>query len=161
MTILIGLIYAMNLWLSRTKEDKFAYKVLKPLSLSIILGSLISSSMMFASNWIISEKYSSFILFDKLYFTQEVLFYLGYIFIFIYVFIRKEPYKIIKNSFYLSSVLLLVAVLSHNIISGFNIFRTYREGMYEIFFTDILLFILSIILFYFSRKLPKEYITFK
>jgi len=91
MTILIGLIYAMNLWLSRTKEDKFAYKVLKPLSLSIILGSLISSSMMFASNWIISEKYSSFILFDKLYFTQEVLFYLGYIFIFIYVFIRKEP----------------------------------------------------------------------
>jgi len=160
-TMLIGLIYAMALWLSRTKEDKFSYKVLKPLSLSIILGSLVSASMMFASNWMIDKDYNSFVLLNNLYFTQEVLFYLVYIFMFIYIFITKEPYKIIKNSFYISSLLLLVAILSHNFMSGFSLFRTYKEEMYEIFFTDILLFVLSIIFFYFAKKLPKKYISFR
>jgi len=161
MTMLVGLVYAMNLWLSRTKEDKFSYKVLKPLSLSIILGSLIAASMMFASNWIIPKNYFSFVLFDKFFFTQEVLFYLVYLLIFVYIIIKKDAFQIIKNSFYLSSILLFVAVLAHNFGSEFNIFKTYQEGMYEIFFTDISLAIVSVILFFFSKKLPKEHISFK
>ena len=161
MTMLVGLIYAMNLWLSRKKEDTFSYKVLKPLSMTIILGSLVTASLMFASNWIIPKGYTSFILFDKLQHTQYILFYLTYVLIFIYILIIKEPVKIVRNSFYVSSILLLIAFLAHNFMSGFDIIKTYNEGMYEIFGTDIALLLVSIALFIFAKKLPARYIEFK
>ena len=160
MSMLVGLVYAMTLWLKRTQADKFSYKVLKPLSLSIMLGSLIAASMLFASNWIIPKGYFSFVLFDKFLFTQEVLFYLVYLAVFIYIIIKKDTLIIIKNSFYLSSFLLFIAVLAHTINSEFNIFNTYEKAMYEIFFTDIALTITAVSLFFFAKKIPKEYIDF-
>jgi len=161
MIMLVGLVYAMNLWLERAKKDKFSYKVLKPLSLSIILGSLVSASLLFAITWIIPKDYTSFILFDKLQVTHRVFFYLTYFFMFIYVFIKKEPISIIRNSFYISSALLMIAFFAHNFMSGFTIFRTYNEGMYEIFGTDIALLLVSIVLFIFAKRLPEKYIEFK
>ena len=121
MVMLVGLVYAMTLWLSRKKEDKFSYKVLKPLSFTIILGSLISTSVLFASNWIIPKGYSSFNLFDSFYFTQEILFYVTYVLLFIYVIVQKNSIKIIRSTFYLSLLLLFVAFIAHNLMSDFTI----------------------------------------
>jgi len=160
-TMLVGLVFAMTLWLSRKNQDTFSYKVLKPLSLTIILGSLISASVVFASNWLIPKGYTSFILFDKLHFTQSVLFYFTYVFFFIYVCIKKDSVKIIRTSFYLSSMLLVIAFLAHNIMSGFTIFRTYSEGMYEIFGTDIALILVATGLILLAKKIPKKYLEFK
>ena len=161
MTMLVGLVYAMTLWLSRKNKDAFSYKVLKPLSLTIIVGSLVSASMIFASNWLIPKGYISFTLFDTFYFTQEVIFYLVYIFMFVYVLIQKEPFKIIKNSFYLSSILLVIAVLAHNFVGGFTMLETYEKGMYSIFGTDIALILVAISIFLFARKLNEKNIGFK
>ena len=161
MTMLVGLVYAMTLWLSRKNKNAFSYKVLKPLSLTIIMGSLISASVLFASNWLIPKGYISFTLFDIFYFTQEVLFYVTYLLFFIYIMIKKDSVKIIRTSFYISSLLLFIAFISHNFMSGFNIFRTYKEGMYQIFGTDLTLVIIFIVLFIFARKIPKKYLEFK
>ena len=87
--------------------------------------------------------------------------YVQLLVILIYVFIKKDPIKIVKNSFYISSALLLIAFIAHNFMSGFNIFTTYNEGMYEIFGTDIALLLVSILLFIFTKRLPDKYIDFK
>jgi len=161
MTMLVGLLYAMTLWLSRANQDNFSYKVLKPLSLTIIMGSLISASVMFASNWLIPKGYTSFILFDTFYFTHNILFYMTYVLFFVYIYIKKDTVKIIRTSFYLSSVLLLLSVVAHNFMSDFNLFSTYEKGMYEIFGTDIALILVAFGLYLAAKKIPKKYLEFK
>ena len=155
--IFAGTVFSMNLWLERANKDKFTFKVLKPLSLTIALGSLVSASSLFAITWIIPKAYSSFTLFDELYFTHEFIFYVIYLLVFIYIFIKKDYYKTIQNCFYFSSLLLLIAFISHNIFSGYTIMSTFTSGMYEIFIMDVLLIIGSLLLFVVAKKLSRKY----
>ena len=155
--IFAGTVFSMNLWLERANKDKFTFKVLKPLSLTIALGSLVSASSLFAITWIIPKAYSSFTLFDELYFTHEFIFYITYLLVFIYIFIKKDSYKTIQNCFYFSSLLLLIAFISHNIFSEYTVMSTFTSGMYEIFIMDVLLIIGSLLLFVVAKKLSRKY----
>ena len=159
LTIFMGLVAAMLLWLERSKKDKFSYKVIKPLSFTIMLGSLISASALFATTWLIPKKYMYFNMFDKLYSTQEIIFYVIYLLLFIYILIKKDLYLVTKNSFRLSAILLIVAVISHGIFSGYTLFSSYFNGLTEIFFVDIVLIFFALLFILFSVKLSKKYFT--
>jgi len=156
-SIFIGLVMAMLLWLERSKKDKFSYKVIKPLSFTIMLGSLIASSALFATNWLIPKKYLYFNILDKLHNTQEFLFYLIYLLLFIFIFIKKDLYIVTKRSFFLSGILLFIAVISHGLASGYNLIHSFNEGFTEIFLMDLTLLIMSIILIIFSKKISPKY----
>ncbi|RXJ68914.1 hypothetical protein CRV08_05615 [Halarcobacter ebronensis] len=156
---LIGLIYAMILWLERAKKDNFTFKVLKPFSFTIILGSMTSFSLLLATNWLL-KGYTSFSLGSNLFFTQEFIFYLAYLFIFLLILIQKDLYKTSKLSLYLSAIFMLIAVISHNINSGFNLISLYKKELFEIFYTDISFILFAIALFLIAFKLKKEYFTF-
>lgn len=158
--ILFGLLYAMALWFERAKQDKFMFKIIKPLTFTIFLGSLISTSLLFASTWLIEKKYLYFNMMEKLYNTQEVLFYLVFLLIFILILIKKDLFKVTKYVFFITSILLLVAVISHNTMSKYNLWTLLDNGFMEIFYTDIVLLIISIIFFIISIKLPEKYFIF-
>ena len=155
--ILFGLIYAMFLWLFRAKKDKFTYKILKPFSFTILLGSLVSSAALFLSAWIIPKKYMHFNFLNSLLNTQELIFYFVFILIFIFILIKKDIFLVTKNSFLLVAILLILSVLAHQIFSGFNFIQLFKNDLYIIAFVDIILlsFALFFILLYF--KLPKKY----
>ncbi|WP_108061838.1 PepSY-associated TM helix domain-containing protein [Poseidonibacter lekithochrous] len=157
LTIFIGLVFAMVLWLERSKKDSFSYKVIKPLSFTIMLGSLLSASTLFATTWLIPKKYMYFNFLDKLQNTQEILFYAVYFLLFIYILIKKDLFIITKNSFKLSALLLIVAVISHGIMSGYTLFNSYYRGLTEIFFTDLVLIFVALLFLLFSSKLNEKY----
>ncbi|WP_419768183.1 PepSY domain-containing protein [Arcobacter sp.] len=156
-TILFGVTVGLLLWMQRAKKDKFTYKVLQPLSYTVVLGSLISASLLFATTWLIPKQYMYFNLLNTLYNVQEVLFYSVFILIFIYIKIISSLYKVTKHSLFFSGLLLIIATLSHNFTSGFNLFKSFSLGLNEIFFTDLVLFFLGILLIYFSYKLPVKF----
>lgn len=157
LTIFIGLVSAMVLWLERSKKDSFSYKVIKPLSFTIMLGSVLSASALFATTWLIPKKYMYFTLMDKLYNTQEILFYMIYFLLFIYILIKKDLFLITKNSFRISALLLVIAVLSHGAMSGFTLINSYHNGLIEVFFVDIVLIIVAILFILFSSKVSEKY----
>ncbi|XOB62743.1 PepSY domain-containing protein [Campylobacterota bacterium DY0563] len=157
---LIGLIYAMTLWLERAKKDKFTFKVLKPLSFTIILGSVVSFATLLASNWSLPNNFVSFSLNNKLYFTQEVFFYMVFVFVFLMIYIQKDLFKTTKLSLYISSFLMVFAVICHNIYSGFTLITLYKENLLEIFFTDIAFIVFAFIFFILAFKLKKEQFSF-
>ena len=155
--ILFGITASLLLWMHRAKKDKFTYKVLEPLSYTIVLGSLLSCSLLFATNWMIPKQYMHFNLLNNLYNTQEVLFYISFVLIFIYIKIASSLYKASKYTLFFSGILFIIASISHNLTSGFNIYKSYKLGLSEIFFTDLILFCLGLLLIYFSYKLPIKY----
>lgn len=157
LVILFGIGTAMLLWLHRAKQDKFSYKVLNPSIYTLVLGSLLSASALFATSWTIPKQYLHFTLYEKLYNTQEVIFYAVFALFFIYVLIRKNQYKIIRDTLILSAIFLLTAVISHNMVSEISILSAYSLGLTEIFFVDIALLITSILLLLAYEKLPLKY----
>lgn len=155
--IFMGLLSAFLLWFYRAKEDKFSFRVLKPLSFTIILGSLFSTSLLFATTWIIPKKSMFFNFMEQLYSLQEVLFYLAFILVFILILTIKDLYKVCIYIFTLSALCFLTSVISHGITSNYHMLKTYQLGLYEIFFTDLSLIFVSIILIVIAKKIPKKY----
>ena len=156
--ILFGIIAAVLLWLQRSKTDKFSYKVLRPLSFTIMLGSLLSSATLFATTWLIPNSYMHFTWSNKLYNTQELIFYAMFVLMFLYIFIKKDMFVITKHTFILSAILLITAAISHASVSGYSLFNSYDKGLTEIFFTDLVLIFTAILFILISRKLPKTYL---
>ena len=159
-SILIGLVFAMSLWLERAKKDKFSYKVLKPLSFTIILGSLISSSFLFASTWLIPKTAVFYTFMGERYSTQETLFYLCFLVLLAVILFKKDLFKITKYTCYLSSVFLICAVISHEFFSGYSFIRLYQEGLIQILASDIILLLVAALLIFTGKKLPKKYFEF-
>jgi|GEM_PF-4038116 len=157
--MLLGLISAVILWLHRSKKEKFSYRVLKPLSFTVMLGSLLSASTLFATTWLIPKAYMHFTWSNKIYNTQEIIFYAVYLLVFIYIFFKKDIYKVTKHSFVISAILLITAVISHASVSGYSLFNSYDKGLTEIFFMDLSLIFVSLLFILISRKLPKEYLN--
>lgn len=157
LSILVGLISAILLWLKRSKEDKFSYKVLRPLSFTIMLGSLLSSSILFATAWLIPKSYLYINFLGSRYSSQELIFYFTFLTIFIFILIKKDLYKITKYSFIISSFLLIISVISHGVMSGYSIFSTLEKGYIEIFLTDFVLIIIALVFINLSKKITREY----
>ena len=159
-SILIGLVFAMSLWLERAKKDKFSYKVLKPLSFTIILGSLISSSFLFASVWFIPKSAVFYSFMGERYSTQETLFYLCFLVLLAVILFKKDLFKITKYTCYLSSGFLICAVIAHELFSGYSFIRLYQEGLIQILASDIILLLVAALLIFTGKKLPKKYFEF-
>lgn len=158
--ILIGLSFAMVLYLERSKKSRFSYKVLKPLSFTIMLGSLISSSLLFVSAWLIPKAYMFIDFLGKRQSTQELIFYSVFILVFIFILFKKDIYKVTKYSFYLSAFLLISAVIAHDINSAYSIFTLLEAGLTRIFISELFLLFISTIFIYIAKKLPQKYFNF-
>ena len=159
--ILFGITAGLLLWLKRAKEDSFSFKVLEPLSYTIILGSILSSAVLFASTWIIPKKFMYVTLLNTLYNVQEALFYLSFFLLFIFIKYQKSVYKATKKSLLFSGILFIVAVIAHGINGPVNILNTLSIGLKEIFFTDLILLLIGAVLVYISLKLSPTYFTHK
>lgn len=159
--ILFGLVYSAFLWLFRQKKDSFTYKVLKPISFTIILGSIISSSALFLTAWTIPKKYMHFYLIDSLFSTQEVIFYATFILVFIFILIKKNIYIVSKYSSLVAGIFLILSVLAHQLFSGFNFITLFAKDLYIIGFVDITLLILGLIYIFIYFKLPIKYFDFE
>lgn len=146
--ILVGVVFALTLWLTRSKENTLSYKILRPLTFTIILGSILSTALLFASTWIIPAEYLAY---------QEQLFYISYLLLFIYIYIKNNLFKSAKFILFLSSLLFLSSVISHQISTGYSIFRAYQENLNEVFIMDIALLVIALILFLSSVKLSNKY----
>lgn len=151
--ILAGLTYAMLLWLKRTSEDKFSHKVLKPLSFTIMLGSVLSASALFATSWIIPKAYMHFTFLEKFFNTQEVIFYFVFLLLFIYVLIKKDLAHILKQVLTLSAFLLIIALIAHQVLSGVNFFNFISKDIYIPIYSDCALLLFAGLFLFATRKI--------
>lgn len=159
--MLFGLISSLMLWFERVKKENYIYVFMKPIIFTILLGSLISSCFLFATNWFIKKEYYQFELLEKSFITHEVLFYISFIFVFIFIKYINNLHIVSKYSFLISCIFLLIAVLSHNIISTYNIFNTYSNELKEVFYVDLALLIISICFYLIYKFLPEKYFEFE
>lgn len=146
--ILVGISFALTLWLSRANKTSFSYKFMRPFSFSIILGSIFGTALLFATTWIIPLEYI---------YLQELVFYLSFLCIFAYLYVRNNLFLSTKTILIMSSILFFIAFISHWLNSGFSPLRSYMEGLKEVFIMDIALLSLSILLLFLTMKLPIKY----
>jgi len=125
--ILIGLVFAMTLYLERAKKETLSFKILRPLSFTIILGSILSASVLFSSAWLLPKAYMFFDFFDKRLSSQELLFYFTFIFTFILIYAQKNLFKSTKYIFNASGFFLLLAVFAHDFLSNIALLTCIRK----------------------------------
>lgn len=146
--ILVGVTFSLTLWLSRAKENTLSYKFLRPFSFTIILGSIFSTALLFASTWLLPKEMISY---------QEPIFYLSYVFLYIFIYLKNNIFSSAKITLFLSSFLFLSSVILHQINTGYSIIRSYTENLNEVFIMDIALIFISLVLFLSAMKLSNKY----
>ena len=155
--ILTGLVFSALLWMKRSAKDTFSTKVIKPLIFTIIMGSILSSTLLFLSTWLIPKSYLYFSYKDVLYYAQEILFYLTFIFVLIYILIKKDFFKVTKHVLVLSGYLLIAAVISHDYFSSFTMIDSFNLGIWEVFYTDLTLVFIGLLLIYSAFKIKEDF----
>ena len=156
MGILFGIVCSVLLWMKRSAKGNFSTKVMKPLIFTIIVGSILSSSLLFLTSWIIPKSYLYFSYNETLYYTQELLFYFTYVFVFIYILFKKSFYRITKHIVLLSGILFISSVIAHDYFSSFTMVKSFNLEIWEVFYTDLSLIIVGLLLIYSSYKLKEE-----
>ncbi len=155
--ILFGLIFSALLWMKRAAKDAFSTKVIKPLIFTIIMGSILSTSLLFFTSWLIPKSYLYFTYKETLYYSHEILFYLVFLFILIYILLNKSFYNLSKYTFISSGILFILASINHNYFSGFTMSRTYDLEIWEVFYTDLALIIIGLLFIYLAFKIKKDF----
>lgn len=146
--------FGVMLWLEK-KAKKFDNKItfyhwMGKLSLSIIIGVIPATALLFNLQWLLP-----FDLQDRVLWQQGV-FYNSWLATLFWSFYRINSYQAAKEFLFFGGLLFITATLFHFIFSGFNPLRLLNNGLYDILGVDIVFLTLGIILIYVSVKLPKN-----
>jgi uncharacterized iron-regulated membrane protein len=146
--ILAGITFSLTLWLQRANKETVSYKILRPLIFSVISGSILASSILFASTYMLPIEYL---------FIQEPMFYITFLILFIYIKLKENIFKSFKFILYLSAFLLVSSVVTHDIFTSYSIITSYQDGLNEVFIMDCALLFSSIVLIILAIKLPEKF----
>ena len=132
------------------KENTPFYHWFGRLSLSLIIGVIPSTALLFNLQWILP-----FDLEDRIIW-QQGLFYNMWLATLFWAFYRLNSYLATKELLYLSSILFMSAVPLHLFYVQYNFLELFNNGMVNILGVDISLLLLSVLLAITAHKLPKN-----
>jgi len=149
----IAIVFGVMLWLEKkakkyVNKDMF-YHWFEKLSISIIIGVIPSTGLIFLLQWILP-----FDMEDRLI-LQRGLFLIFWLFTLIWAFYRTSSYFAIKELLFMGGLFFILTPLLHFYILKINPFELYLQNSI-ILNVDISLFIFACILFIFSYKIPKS-----
>ncbi len=149
-----GIGFGVMLWLEK-KAKKFDKKInfyhwLGKLSLSVMIGVIPSTALLFNLQWILSFDLENRV------FIQKAIFFNFWLATLTWAFYRTNSYQAAKEFIYLGGTLFITAPILHFINSGFSPITLATSGMVNILSVDIGLFLTGTILLVVAKKLPKD-----
>jgi len=146
--ILVAITFSLTLYINRMKKDRLSYRVLQALIFTIILGSIFSTALVFATTYVIPEKFI---------YLQETIFYLSFVVLYLLLYFYRNLFISTKTILYSSAFVFFIALVCHYLATGYSIFRSFEEGLNEVFIMDLALVFFVIGLSFCANRLPKKY----
>lgn len=147
-----SMIFGMFIWLekraSKFKEDKKYFSFISRVSLALFIGVVPASSFLLFLYWILP------------FYTNEKQtwviggFYCLWSFTLFYSIYKQSAIDIIKFFLKLNFVFLILAVLFHGIRSGYFLWDSFTNNMFEIFWIDLSLLLFAFISFFLAKYMP-------
>ena len=145
-----------GIWLFLEKKSKTTnpklpfYSCFQRVCLSVIVGILPATAMLFLMQWLLA--------FDLSYRVtlQEGSFFITWLISAVIAFARLNSYKATKEILYLASILFLLAVLVHYLNAPVGFFSLLNSGLFNIIGVDIALLLFAFFCFLIAYKLPNN-----
>ena len=122
-------------------------------ALSIIVGTIPASALLFLLHWIIPFEYINRDILIK------GLFYIYFLGLFIYSFYEGCVSKIIKNSLFMATLFLIAAIFLHGFFTEIYIWDSFFNKLDVIFFVDLCLFIIALFFVYLAIKIDDKFLS--
>jgi len=151
----ISLCFGYLIWAEKKLKDLDSFKwsnFLNRVILTIIIGSLSCSAILFFSHYAISNYFIHKDLFMK------GIFYLLFFSLLIFSFYENRVSKIIKVNLYISSFLLLGSICLHGIKTNIFIWDSFSKNLNMIFYVDLVLLIFCVGFFYLAKKIKPTFL---
>lgn len=151
----LSLAFGYMIWASKKLNNIKDFKwsnFLNRIIFTTILGSITCSSVMFFSHYLIENE---FIEKDLI---MKGIFYILFFILLLYSFYENKISKIIRINFYLSSFLFFSSVFIHGFRTNIFIWDSFIKDLDVIFYVDLSLLLVSIILFYLATKVKEEFL---
>jgi len=144
--------FGVLLWLEK-KARKFpnnipVYQWMGKLSLSIMIGVIPATGLLFALQWILPFDL------ENRFLIQKSLFALMWLSTLTWSFYRLNSYQTAKEFLYLGGILFMISPLLHFFNSGFSPLELLNNSMTNILSVDIGLFIFGFLFIFVAYKLP-------
>ncbi len=128
------------------KEDKNYYSILNKLSLSVMIGVIPATATILFLYW-----YFPFNMFERDLWLSGI-FYISWATSLLYIVYKDNTLKVINHMFFISSILLVLAVISHGYVTNYYPWISLKEKIYDVFFTDVTLLTFALIFYIFYKK---------
>lgn len=151
----VSLAFGYLIWAQKKLNDNNSFiwsNFLNRVVLTIIIGSITCSSILFFTHYLIPNEFIHKDLFMK------GIFYIMFFSLLMYSFYENTISKIVKINLYMSSLLLFTAVFLHGIKTDIFIWDSFINKMDVIFYVDLILIILSGTIFYFAKKIKSTFL---
>ena len=126
------------------------YHWMEKLSLTVILGVIPATAMLFVLQWLLPFELEDRVLW------QQGIFFNAWLFSLFWSFFRVNTYRAAKDFLAFGGVLFILVPILHNLSLNISPIYLLENEMTNILGVDISLFILGITLIYLSKKLPKD-----
>lgn len=139
----------LMMWMAKRTNRNRSYNKLSSLNIGVSFGLIIATATIFSANKLLPEVENKSQL-------EMLTYFLVWIIIIVWSFIRKDRYKLVKELFILSGLIYLLVPIVNALVTGDHLINSYQQGYYTVFGVDLIFLITALLLLFTAVKWPRS-----